>query len=233
MADVTGPVAPAEGGQGGAGGDPPKQPNKGGDEGKGNGGRVPRCQLCGNKAHAPPCWRPCRYCGRRHNFKWACPQGAHQPPLSSAGGLPVYPLSPGFAGRSSNGDGDMASILVQAGNAYTSAVNLLLQRNNIKAGVQGVVGGGRVASGRVQKPASGQDSKKPPVPPGGTPDQPAEGQKKRRKPRHKTKKQPDDQNPAGRQGGEHNGEKGGDGGPPDHHMGGQDEGPSEPREKEQ
>ncbi|KAL8978027.1 MAG: hypothetical protein Q9205_006295, partial [Flavoplaca limonia] len=120
-----------------------------------------------------------------------------------------------------------------AGNAYTSAVNLLLQRNNIKAGVQGVVGGGRVASGRVQKPASGQDSKKPPGPPGGTPDQPAKGQKKRRKPRHKTKKQPDDQNPADRQGGEHNGEEGGDGGPLNHHMGGQNEGPPEPREKEQ
>ncbi|KAL9004330.1 MAG: hypothetical protein Q9180_009844 [Flavoplaca navasiana] len=109
----------------------------------------------------------------------------------------------------------MASFLIQAGNAYTSAVNLLLQRNDIKAGVQGVVGGGRVALGRVQKPASEQDSKKPPGPPGGTPDQPAEGQKKRRKPHHKTKKQPEDQNTADREGGEHNGEEGGDSGPPD------------------
>ena len=127
--------------------------------------------------------------------------------------------------------GNMVSNLVQAGNAYMNAVNLLLQRNNIKAGVQGVVSGGRVASGRVQKPAYGQDSKKPPGPPGGMPEQPAGGQKKRRKPRHKTKKQPDDQNPTDHQGGEQNGE-GGDGGPPDHPMDGEDDGPAQPKEKE-
>ncbi|KAI4263644.1 MAG: hypothetical protein L6R42_001217 [Xanthoria sp. 1 TBL-2021] len=218
MADVAAPQAPADGGQGGSGGDPPQQPNKGGDKGKKNRWEGPKCPHCGNFAHVGPCWRPCRYCGRRHNFKRPCPRGA-LPTLESRVGIPTYNLSSSFAGRGDGGDGDVVGLLVQAGNAFASAANILLQRHSIKAGVQGVVGGGRVTSGRVQMTASEQDSKKPPVPPGGTPEQPADGPKRKRQRRQKTKKQSNDQNPADQKDGDQaEGGEGGDG--PDHLMGG-------------